>query len=91
MTLPLSVPLPFHYGVRIITQDHAEDMSSALLNFRWHPCGRPVIEYPREPLGPPAWRQAGSGVVVMACSSRGFRCHPEPLLHAYCMTTDELF
>jgi hypothetical protein len=44
MTLPLSVPLPFNCGVRTITQDHAEHMSSALLNFRWHPCGRPVIE-----------------------------------------------
>jgi hypothetical protein len=51
--LPLSVPLPFDYGLRTITQDHAEHMSSALLDFRWHPCGRPVIEYPRKPFGPP--------------------------------------
>lgn len=32
--LPLSVPLPFDYGLRTITQDHAEHMSSALLDLR---------------------------------------------------------
>src|ERR1700722_12078854 len=37
--LPLSVPLPLNYGLRIITRDHAETMSSSLLNFRWHPSG----------------------------------------------------
>jgi hypothetical protein len=41
--LPLSVPLPFDYGLRTITQDHGEHLSSALRNFRWHPCGRRLL------------------------------------------------
>jgi hypothetical protein len=37
------MPLPLNHGVSTITEDHAQHISSALLNFRWHPCGRPVI------------------------------------------------
>lgn len=43
MMLPLSMRLPLNHGVSTITEDHAQQISSALLNFRWHPCGRPVI------------------------------------------------
>lgn len=50
MMVPLSVPQPLITGVIIVAQNHAEHLSSPLLDFR---AGilRESGEYPRKPLG----------------------------------------